>query len=160
MCIGSEVKAAILGHSHAGVTGSYDHLQMKTWVITRNHYTTDNIKEVVVKQMEQWRDDLASKKIPAQNNTAVAAAFDKVADTVELRERPMIVYAITDGDETEYGGVPAPRDKGNLKNTKIIMLGAGITLTSGTEGQRKLRADWQKFFKTAGAEKFVWIATP
>lgn len=108
LCIGSEVKVAIIGHSHRDVTQSYDHLASSNYTITRNHYTADNINAVVVKQLEKWVGDLASGKMKPQSNTAVAMAFDNVAELVQLRGKPAIIWAITDGDETELGGVPAP----------------------------------------------------
>ena len=159
-CVGSEVKVAIIGHSHRDVTQSYDHLASSNYTITRNHYTADNISSVVIKQLEKWRDDLASGKIKPQNNTAVAMAFDNVAELVQLRSKPAIIWAITDGDETELGGVPAPFKPKQLTGTTIYMLGAGVTLTEGTTGQRKLRTEWERYFRQAGADKFYWLSKP
>jgi hypothetical protein len=160
LCVGSEVKVAILGHSHRDVSGTYDHLTSKNFTVSRNHYTADNLPTLVIKQLESWRDDLASGKIKQAKNTAVAMAFDNLAEVVELRARPTVVWAITDGDETELGGVPAPYKPNQLKGVTIYMLGAGVTLTDGTNAQRKLRAAWEHYFQLAGAENFFWVSKP
>lgn len=159
-CIGSEVKVSIIGHSHRDVTQSYDHLASSNYTITRNHYTAENINAVVVKQLQKWVDELASGKMKPQSNTAVAMAFDNVAELVQLRGKPAIIWAITDGDETELGGVPAPFKPKQLAGATIYMLGAGVTLPDGTTGQRKLRTDWERHFRQAGADKFYWVSKP
>ena len=160
LCIGSEVKVAIIGHSHRDVTGTYDHLASTNYTITRNHVTADNIAAIATKQLEKWRDDLASGKMKQQQNTAVGMAFDNVAELVQLRGKPAVIWAITDGDETELGGVPAPFKPNQLVGTTIYMFGAGVTLAAGTEGQRKLRADWERYSRQAGADKFYWVSKP
>ena len=160
LCIGSEVKIAIIGHSHRNVTGTYDHLASTNYIITRNHVNADNIAAMVIKQLEKWRDDLASGKLKQQENTAVGMAFDNVAEVVQLKGKPAVIWAITDGDETELGGVPAPYKPGQLAGATVYMFGAGVTLTAGTEGQRKLRKDWERYFGQAGAEKFFWVSKP
>lgn len=160
LCIGSEVKLAIIGHSHRDVSGSYDHLESKNYTISRNHYTAENISSTVVKQLEVWRDKLAKGQMRPQNNTAVAMAFDNVAELVNLNGKPAVIWAITDGDETELGGVAAPIKPNQLAGSTVYMFGAGVTLTSGTIGQRKLRSEWEGYFKQAGAEKFFWVSKP
>lgn len=160
LCIGSVVKVAIIGHSHRDVTGSYDHLASSNYSVTRNHFTAENIPEVVTKQLEKWRDALASGKMKSQNNTAVAMAFDNAAELIQLQGKSAIIWAITDGDETELGGVPSPFKPSQLTGTTIYMLGAGVTLSDGTLGQRKLRTDWERYFRQAGASKFYWVSKP
>lgn len=160
LCIGSEVKLAIIGHSHRDVSGSYDHLESKNYTISRNYYTAENISSTVVKQLEVWRDKLANGQMRPQNNTAVAMAFDNVAELVNLNGKPAVIWAITDGDETELGGVAAPIKPNQLAGSTVYMFGAGVTLTSGTIGQRKLRSEWEGYFKQAGTEKFFWVSKP
>ena len=163
LCIGSEVKVAIIGHSHRDVSGTYDHLASETYTITRNYYTADNIASTVVKQLEKWRDELASGKMKQQENTAVAMSFDHISAAVRNAGKPCMLFAITDADETEYTtGVPLPNRPGLLANCKVYIYGAGITLIGGNEAQRKLQAQWERHMKVAGVapKDFFWLPNP
>lgn len=160
LCIDSEVKVAIIGQSHRNVTETYDHLASKNYKVTRNHYTAENVATAAIQQLEKWKDELASGKMKPQKNTAVVMAFDNVAELVQLRGKRAIIWAITDGDESELGGVAAPFKPNQLTGATIYMFGAGVTLTGGTEAQRALRTDWERYFRQAGAEKFFWVSKP
>ncbi len=160
LCIDSEVKVAIIGQSHRNVTETYDHLASKNYKVTRNHYTAENVATAAIQQIEKWKEELASGKMKPQKNTAVVMAFDNVAELVQLRGKRAIIWAITDGDESELGGVAAPFKPNQLTGATIYMFGAGVTLTGGTAAQRALRTEWERYFSQAGAEKFYWVSKP
>ena len=160
LCVGSEVRVAVMGQSHRDVTGTYDHLTSKNYRISRNQYTTANIGGVVSQQLNNWIDDLRSGRIKTQNNTAVVQALYNAAEIIQLRGKPALVFVITDGDESELGGVAPPYKDGQLKDAAVYFFGAGVTLASGTQGQRALRQDWEAYFKKADASKFFWVAKP
>jgi len=166
--IGSEVRTAIVGHSHRDVTngdqgGSYDHIAARNWTVTRNHHTKDRVVIAVINQLEEWRTDLEKGKIKPQNNTALAMALDHMSEQVRLAGKPCLLVIISDMEETEYrAGVPQPYKSGQLTGCKVYAIGAGITLAGGNQAQRKLRSKWEKYFVAAGvaANDFYWIANP
>lgn len=160
LCIGSEVTLALIGQSHAGVGGSYQHLESKHYRITRNHITADNVADWVARQLDVLHRRLASGALQAQRNTALVMAFDNVADLARLRGKPAYIFAISDGEETELDRVMPMVQAQGLAGARVFLLGAGVTLAAGTPGQRRLRADWERYFRLAGAAQFHWLSKP
>ncbi len=160
LCIGSDLRVGILGHSASGVSKSMDHLRQRIFSVSRNHMSADKVKEMSTSQIKKIITDVTEGKIKRHENTAVAQSFDNIAELIALRGRRAIVIAITDGDDTEFGKVAAPFKPGQLKGTRVYMIGAGATLEAGTSAQRSLRQQWEAYMVTAGAESFFWVSKP
>jgi hypothetical protein len=159
----SHTRVATIGHSHRDVTGTYDHLLAKNWMVGKNQPPKERVASLMLNHLDDMKSALESGKIKKQENTAVAQAFDQVAEWIRLDgAQQCVIIAISDMDETEFtNGLPPPARDGQLKNCKVYAIGAAVTVTS-TNGQRKLRGDWEKYFKRAGVvmDDFYWITNP
>jgi hypothetical protein len=163
--IGSDVRVGMIGHSHRDVTGNgtYDHLDAKNWRVTRNQYTKERVASAVFGRLEEYKTNLENGQVKRQQNTAVAMAFDHIAEMVRMSGKPSVIIAISDMDETEYqNGLPPPAVLGALKGSMVYAFGAGVTLTGGSPAQRMLKNQWDRYFKLAGVDTkdFYWIANP
>ena len=163
LCIDSEVKTFIVGHSHRDISGSLDHLSSKKYTVSRNHFTATNVVDAVVKDFTGLRDQLVSGALKQQDNTALEMVFDHISEVVRAEGKPCVIFMISDGDETENsGGIAKPKKNGMLKQCSVYMYGAGITLSGGNAAQRSLSAQWDRYMKLAGvnAKDFFWLPNP
>ena len=162
LCIDSEVKTFIVGHSHRDVSGSLDHLSSKKYTISRHHFTASNVVDAVVKDFSNLRSQLISGAVKQQENTALEMVFDHISEMVRAEGKPCVIFMISDGDETESTGIAKPKKPGMLAHCKVYMYGAGITLSGGNQAQRKLSAQWDRYMNLAGvaAKDFYWLPNP
>ena len=162
--VGSLVRVSIIGHSHAAVSGSYDHLQAKEWIVSKNRYPKEKIGVLVRAWLDSAVSDLRSGKIKKEENTAVVQAFDRISEIVAAQGQPAVIIAISDLDDTELGyPLPDPYRLGLLTGSKVIAVGGGVTLREGTKAERDLRRAWEKHLTKAGinvASNFVWLPNP
>lgn len=163
LCIDSEVKTFIVGHSHRDVSGSLDHLSSKKYKVSRNYYSATNVVDAVVKDFTNLRNQLITGALKQQDNTALEMVFDHISEVVRSEGKPCVIFMISDGDETENSsGIAKPKKPGMLAQCKVYMYGAGITLSGGNQAQRKLSAQWDRYMNLAGvaAKDFYWLPNP
>lgn len=162
--VGSLVRVSIIGHSHSGVTGTFDHLLAKEWVVSKNRYPREKIGVFVRAWLDSAVADLRTGKIKKEDNTAVIQAFDRVSEIIRAQGQPAVIIAISDMDETELGyPLPAPYRPGLLTGSKVIAVGGGVTLREGTKAERDLRRAWEKHLTITGidvASGFIWLPNP
>lgn len=161
---GSLVRVSIIGHSNSGVTGTFDHLLAKEWVVSKNRYPREKIGGFVRNWLDSAVADLRTGKIKKEDNTAVIQAFDRMSEIIRAQGQPAVIIAISDMDETELGyPLPAPYRPGLLTGSKVIAVGGGVTLREGTKAERDLRRAWEKHLTVAGvdvASNFIWLPNP
>jgi len=163
LCIGSEVKTFIVGHSHRDVSGSLEHLSSKKYTVSRNYFTATNVVDAVVKDFTNLRNQLVSGALKQQDNTALEMVFDHISEVVRAEGKPCVIFMISDGDETESrSGIAKPKKPGMLAQCKVYMYGAGITLSGGNQAQRKLNTQWDRYMNLAGVatNDFYWLPNP
>ena len=161
---GSLVRVSIIGHSYSGVTGTFDHLLAKEWVVSKNRYPREKIGGFVRNWLDSAVADLRTGKIKKEDNTAVIQAFDRVSEIIRAQGQPAVIIAISDMDETELGNpLPDPYRPGLLTGSKVIAVGGGVTLREGTKAERNLRRAWEKHLTVAGVDvvsNFTWLPNP